>query len=72
MIIGVMIQDVVELFVTMDNHVNVSLLLGFMHVFGRSDGQQCHRRAEHARQSPGHRHKFILLDKHREPQTRES
>jgi hypothetical protein len=57
MIAGVMLQDAVELHVTMDDHVHVTLLLGFMHVFGRSDGQQCHRGPEHAGQSPGHPHK---------------
>jgi hypothetical protein len=58
----VVVRDVVEISVTMDGKVDLSVFLCFMDVFRRSDGQQGHRNAEHASQSSGHFHDVILPD----------
>jgi hypothetical protein len=52
----VMFQDAMRLQVTMNQRLNVAVLLGFMHVLGRRDGEQSQRGTQHARKNPGQLH----------------
>jgi hypothetical protein len=47
-----MLQDPVRLQVAVNDGVNMTLFLGFMHVLGRYDGKQSHRGTEYAGEKP--------------------
>jgi hypothetical protein len=51
-VFGVMLQDPVGLQMAVNDSVNMTLFLGFMHVLGRCDGKQSHRCDEYAGEKP--------------------
>jgi hypothetical protein len=51
-VFGVMLQDPVLLQMAVNDGVNMTLFLGFMHMLGRCDGKQSHRDTEDAGEKP--------------------